>query len=273
MKQLFLAASLAVSMAASAANPQPIALEQGAFHPVLSPDGSTILFSTPDHQGLKALDRTSGSVTLIDEGVSAGFDPVFSADGSRVYYRTASMHDGLLYRDIRSYAMTTGRMEVVAEPSRRDLNLRAIDSPRYAYATYRSIAVCTDGAVRTISPLPDAHSYLWASLSADGSELAFSEPFTGVYVSSAAGEAPRRLLSKGDFVCWAGPHTLVAVVSHDDGYVVTESYLVAIDTITGASTRLTDADMLVGEATAAASGEVIFTDLDGHLYSLNINDK
>ena len=34
---------------------------------------------------------------------AAGFAPIFNADGTKVFYRTAMLVDGLLCHDVRSY--------------------------------------------------------------------------------------------------------------------------------------------------------------------------
>lgn len=273
LRKLLTVGAAALALGAWAATPTPLSVEAGAHHPVLSPDGSTVLYSTIDHQGLKALDRASGRVTVIDEGASAGFAPVFSTDGRTVIYRTASTIDGLLYRDVRSFSFADKRSAQLAQPSRQsaDLNAMALNTT-YAVASYRTIRVVRDGAMTELSPLADAHSYLWASLSPDGSQLAFVEPFSGVYVANADGSDAQRVLPKGDYVSWAGEHTLVAVVSHDDGYQVTDSRLVSVNIATGITTDLTDVSMLVGEASAAPCGVVVFSDINGQMYILNLND-
>lgn len=260
------------SLAAWAGQPQRLNVEAGAFHPVLSPDGSVLLYSTVDHTGLKALDLADGSVTVIDEAPSAGFQPVFSADGSTVFYRTATMVDGLLCRDLRSYDFCTGGSTLLAKPSRRNDNMNAIaDQKTYACSDFTEIEVCLDGRVTRVSPVADAHSYLWASLSSDASRLAFSEPFQGVFISKADGSEARRVLEKGDYVSWAGPSTVIAVVSHDDGYVILDSRLVAVNINTGITRLLTPEDVKVSEATASPSGLVVYSDLDGNLFTLDIN--
>ncbi|MCM1032398.1 MAG: hypothetical protein NC405_01440 [Odoribacter sp.] len=272
IKHLLSMTIVVASLTASAATPQRLDIETGAFHPVLSPDGSTLLYSALDHTGLKALDMTTGTVTVIDAGASAGFQPVFSASGRQVYYRTASTVDGLLYRDVRSYDFEGRKVRTLAKPSRRDENLVAMAGDNYAYASFSAIEVFTDGVKSLVSPVTDAHSYQWASLSPDGSRLAFSEPFQGVFVSKADGSEPVKLLDKGDYVAWAGPNTVIAVVSHDDGYVILDSRLVMVNTATGIMNYITGEDIKVSEATASATGMVIFSDLDGNMYSLNIND-
>lgn len=269
---LFIGALALAASAAYAGAPQRLNVEAGAHHPVLSPDGNTLLYSSVDHTGLKALDMTSGQVSLIDEGASAGFRPLFTIDGSQVIYRTASTIDGLLYRDVRRYDLRSRQSARIAEPSRDTATPVALSgAPSFAVAKFSKIDVCIDGKHSMISPVADAHTYLWASLSPDGSSLAFCEPFEGVFVCNPDGSDLRQLLPKGDYITWAGTDTIIAVVSHDDGYVILDSKLVMVNTATGIVTDLTDDSFIVSEATAASNGIVVFSDLDGNLFSLNIN--
>lgn len=242
-----------------------------AYHPVLSPDGTTLLFTTVDHTGLKALDMKTGAVSVLDADAAAGFNPVFSADGNTVAYRTAGMNDGLMCRDLRSYNLQSGTAKVLQGMSRQDVDLnKAAGDVVYARANYRTITVSNAEGTREISPLADAHSYLWASLSPDGKRLLFSEPFSGVYISNADGTDARRIADKGDYPAWAGNDAVVYILSHDDGYVTLSSQLIAVDLTDNSTTVVTPSDTLVGEATAAANGTVVFSTVDGKLYSLTI---
>ncbi|MDE6301086.1 MAG: hypothetical protein K2M19_05175 [Muribaculaceae bacterium] len=272
IKSLITTCCLAGALALRAGSPVAVEVEQGACHPVLSPDGNKLLYTTVDHTGLKALDLVSGAVSVIDSEVAAGFQPAFSADGSTVYYRTASMNDRLIYRDVRSYSFRDGQNRRMQAPGRGNESAAAFAPGVSAWAEYRTIAVQRDGKRVEISPLADAHSYLWASLSVDASRIAFCEPFSGVYVCNADGSEAVRLLAKGDYVSWAGPNTVVAVVSEDDGYGILLSQLVAVNTATGIVRALTPDSVLVSEATAAQDGTVVYTDHEGRMFKFNIND-
>lgn len=251
--------------------PTKLSIPTEAYHPVLSPDGRTILFSSQDHQGLNAFDIESGTVTLIDKGVSAGFHPVFSPDGKKVLYRTATTIDGLLNRDVRSFDLVTGRHDRLQAPNRDMINLKSIMPADYVNADYDHITLSINGRITELDPLPDAHSYLWASLSPDRDRIMFTEPFSGVYVCDLDGGNPRRIISKGDFPSWAGNDWAIAVVSHDDGYVILDSGLIAINISTGEQLRLTAEDVLVSEADASASGQVVYTTLGGEIYMLKLS--
>lgn len=274
MKQLTVLVAAALAFGAAAMPPvQKISVPAGSHHPVLSPDGTTLLFSTDIHTGLSAMDLGSGEIRVLDRSAGAGFQPVFSQDGKTVYYRSATVRDGLMMRDVRSCKVDAAAAPAVLRQASRDnVNLTALTGGDYAVADYRSIRVRRNGTETSIDPIADSHSYLWASLSPAGDKLLFTEPFEGVFVSKPDGSEPVRLLAKGDFASWAGDNRFVAVITHDDGYVVLDSKLVLVNVATGIVTDLTPEGFLVGEATASASGKVVYTDIEGNMYMIDVNE-
>lgn len=275
MKKLlstFFTAAIAGSAVALTVTPAvKISTGSAGHNPVLSPDGTTLLFSAVDHTGLKALDMNTEKITVLDDAPGAGFSPVFSTDGKSVVYRTAELVDGLMYRDVRSFDISNRIGRQLAPPSREDVDLRAQSGhTEYVFADYNHIDVVRDGKVSEISPLADAHSYLWASLSPDGSKLLFVEPFDGVYVSETDGTNPVCIAKKGDFPAWAGNNIITFTVSHDDGYVILDSTLKVYDLSTGVTLDLTPADVKVGESTASANGTVVYSTLEGEIYKITI---
>lgn len=255
--------------------PTKIGTPDGAHHPVLSPDGKTLLFSAQDHTGLQAMNLADGSIKTIDTDAAAGFAPIFNTAGTKVFYRTAKLVDGLLCHDIRCCDITESsaqpaRLQSYSRKTSANLNpLSAKDN--YAFADYRNIVICHDGVTTKISPIQDAHSYLWASLSPDGKHLLFCEPFTGVFVADADGSNPTRIAAKGDFPAWLTDNIVTCVVTHDDGYVVLDSKLIAIDIDSRQTTDITDENTLIGEA-AAANGLIVFSDLKGNMFKITVTE-
>lgn len=273
MKALTLLMAGAFALGLSAMPPaRQLDMPAGSHHPVLSPDGTTLLFSTDTHTGLSAMDLGTGSVRELDAAAGVGFQPVFSLDGSTVYYRSAEVRDGLMMRDVRSCRIDNGEPAVLAAPSRNNVDMQAYAGGDYARADYRTVKVSRNGVETSINPLADSHSYLWASLSPDGSRLLFAEPFKGVFVSNADGSEARKVLDKGDYPTWTGNNSIIAVVTHDDGYVVLDSRLVLVNIGTGISSDLTPDTVKVGEATASASGTVVYTDLSGNMFIIDLNE-
>lgn len=213
-------------------------------------------------------------MAVIDTDAAAGFAPIFNADGSKVFYRTAMLVDGLLCHDVRSYDIAKGSAPVKLQSYSRKApsDLNAVSAKdNYAFADYRDIVLCRDGVTTKINPIADAHSYLWASLSPDGSHLLFCEPFEGVFVAKTDGSQPQRIAAKGDFPAWLSNNMIAFVVTHDDGYVVLDSKLCVVNIASGRTTDITDVDTLVGEA-AAAAGKVVYSDLQGNMYLIQVSE-
>lgn len=244
-------------------------LPTAGAHPILSPDASKMLYTTDNHCGLSMVDLNTMHTTVIDESMAAGNNPAFSPDANSIVYRTASTNDGLLVHDIRVYDLNEGKSKVKAQYSRSTAEpIEYTGSTNYAIDRYHDILVCHDGVSKKISPLPDAHSYLWASLSPDGKHLLFTEPFKGVYVANADGSNPVLLAPKGDHASWVNDNTIVYVLSHDDGYIILDSSLMTINIDGTEARQLTPNDMIVGEA-SAANNHIVFSTISGDLYLIN----
>lgn len=243
-----------------------------AHNPVLSPDGKTLLFSSDNHTGLKAMSFDTKEIIILDDAPGAGFNPVFSTDGSSVVYRTAQLVDGLMNRDVRAYTFADNRARQLAPLSRNDVNLNDFSGHKeYVFADYDHIVIAEDGKTKDLSPLDNAHSYLWGSLSPDGSRILFAEPFQGVFVADRNGNNAVRIAIKGDYPAWASDNLVTFVVSHDDGYVILDSSLKVYDLATGVTVSLTPDDIKVGEATSSKGGKVVYSTLEGELYEISIN--
>lgn len=260
----------ASALVPSYTTPQRIDISGEVYHPVLSPDGSTLLFSSVDHTGLNSFDMATGKVSVIDKSAAAGFEPTFSRDGSKIYYRTAVKVNGLMNRDVRCYDVNASKVTEMAKPNRSSLALKSIDRDTYAATDFDHIDVSINGKITSLDPVADAHTYQWASISPDGSKLLFSEPFKGVFVCNLDGTDAKSVLPKGDYPCWIDDNTVAAVVSHDDGYVILDSAVVLVDLASGETATATTPDYLVGEMTAStANRSIIFTTVEGELYQIN----
>ena len=258
-------------------------------NPVLSPDGKTMLFTTNDYTGLKALNLVDGTVTTIDDGRAAGFNPVFAPDGSKVFFRTASMKGNLVYRDLVSYDLKTKKRSQLIKPTRDDISVAA-DSravrirsakgyvagtngkdARYVVDNFEKINVIEGNTLKEISPLADAYTYQWASLSPDGQRILFTEPFQGVFVCGIDGSNPVRLVAKGDSPRWVSDDVIVTIISKDDGYGLLESHLVAVEISTGKVTPLTADDVLTTEVSVCpATRQMAYSTLDGKMFITNL---
>lgn len=269
-------AAAAFSMAAVASDveissAQELHIDRQAYHPVLSPDGSMLLFSTTDHTGLYSYDIATGKTFTLDESAAAGFAPVFSQKGDKVYYQTATLVDGLLNRDVRAVTLRSGKVKQLAKPSRKDVELRALDGDTFVSSAVYHINVVRNGVTTELRPVADGHSYLWPSLSPDGTRILFSEPFQGVFVCNIDGSGLKKIADKGDFPGWVNNDAVVTVTTVDDGYNIMSSNLNLIELNSGETSTLTPEEVKVGElSVCAATGDMVYSTLEGKLFMINV---
>lgn len=274
-KSLLLMTALTLCASMSAAELSVISTQKvdvaDAYHPTLSPNGDVVLFSTDDYKGLKVVDLESSQVQVLDPEVGAGFDPVFSADGKTVVYRSVVRENGLMRRDVKRFSLDMGVGEQIAAPSRELVNTRAIVGDTYAYglADQQAIEVSVDGMVQTINPIEHGYRYLWTSVSPSKDKILFNEIYSGLYVSNLDGTKAVNLASRADYPCWAGDKYVIAVKTTDDGYVFTSAKIIAIEIETGKVTELTGDDVLVSGVSANAN-KIVYTTDNGEMYIMNI---
>ncbi|MBQ7041969.1 MAG: hypothetical protein IJN66_04615 [Muribaculaceae bacterium] len=275
-KSILMIAMMAFGMTMSAAeltvvSTEKIGLSEEAHHPTLSPNGDVVLFTKPDYKGLKSLNLVTNEVKVIDESVGAGFEPVFSADGKEITFKTEVIVDGLGQRDVKNYNFETENKNQIIKPSRKNFDTRALVNKTYAStkADKQSISVSIDGRVQEINPIIDGHRYIWSSLSPSKGKLLFNEIYSGLFVSELDGSKAQHLAMRADFPCWAGDNFIIALKTKDDGYVVTSAKIIAINVATKEVIELTNDDILVAGVTATAD-KIVYTTEEGEMYLMNI---
>ncbi len=275
-KSMLIVAMMAFGMSMSAAeltvvSTEKIGLSEEAYHPTLSPDGEVVLFTQPSYQGLKSLNLVTGKVEVIDASKGAGFEPVFTANGKEVLYRTLSYEDGLGKQDVKRYDMASGEKLQIVKPSRDIVNTKALVNKTYTtpFATKQAIEIAINGEKQEINPIKDGHRYIWSAISPSNGKLLFNEIYSGLYVSNVDGTKAEHLAKRADFPCWAGDNYVVAISTKDDGYVITSAKVIAINVETKEVVELTNDDVIVEGVTATAN-KIVYTTEDGNMYVMNI---
>ena len=136
---------------------------------------------------------------------------------------------------------------------------RPVVAIRYGHLTVNGNAIDPQGKA----------SYLWPSLSPDGTKVVYWCVGKGCFVSDLNGKNVQPVGAIRAAV-WAGNDALVGMQPKDNGEYVTESKIVAYDLKTGERQVLTSDDMIAVYPSATAT-RVSFTDPDGNLYYMDIN--
>lgn len=291
MKKLLLALCLFAGLNATAASfkvtgSYPVLEGIEAYHPVLNDEGTKILYSTVDYEGLNLYDTASKTSEVISTSVAAGFTPVFSANGD-IYYRSSEMQGRLRYTNLMQ-RKNGAKMSVELIPMNRDNCKMEVRGGKFvaksgkrsigldkglsmAYSDYDGIILIQNGEEKRISPLGAGHTYTSASLSPDGTKLVFTEPYEGVFTCNLDG-SNMKSFGRGDVTKWLNDDHIVFIKSKDDGHFVIESRLYVLNINTRSALALTPSSLIVEDhSTAVKAGKIAYGTEDGKVFVIEFD--
>ena len=215
MRKVLFALALGFSMSAmgqvlNVTSIEKVNLPQQAAVAAISPQGDYLLLTSATNQGLTKLDLTSGQTQVLSNAASAGHNVKISPDGQTVVYREGSINEKRLrYSSLKSVNLATGATQVLVKPT-RDLQGYSVDatsagivnkgkfsSKAIGAAKAQKVPVLSinkgqlmitiNGKTRNLSPNGNQFSYLWPSLSPDGTKVLYYLAAHGTYVCDLDG--------------------------------------------------------------------------------------
>ena len=272
---LFVAACL-MSLAASAQ-----VLEVASMHKLpipaqaemkvagVSPDGDYILLTSGSNKGLQRYDLESQTLTTITDAAGAGYNVQVSRDGKEVVYRETSFDRNQMRQNkIVRLNMYNQRQHVVAR-NQRDLKYMATsDNLTTVTIVDRMIVLKRNGLTTTLAPNGSHLSYIWPSVSPDGTKLCYYVCGNGCWVSNIDGSNPQYIGHKCQAAQWYDNNTLVAMSTEDDGHFITGGTIL-VYTLDGKKQVLTN-DSMIAMYPYAAENAIVFSTIEGETYMLNV---
>ena len=259
---------------------------------VISPDGSFVVSQSA--QGLQKTDLTTGESTPVATGANL-YDIAITADGRHVVYTRPSFNDRhLRFNSLESVDLGTGKTTVLVKPTRKlnagvalsgstvnavsegKARVRSLDGTKAVKAPVASISyghlqvTGTDGKTVTIDPQGRA-SYLWPSVSPDGTRVLYRLSGVGTFTCSLDGSDVRRV-GNYMFPVWAGNDAVIGVREVEgDSQQLVASTLVAVNLSNGNASDITPADMIASSPSCTADGATVaFTTSDGGIYTVSL---
>ena len=266
-------------------------IESQCYNPVLSPDGQKVLFTQSDYEGLNVYDIADDVVTPLASDRLAGFSPVFSKDGKSVYFLSQIRENMLVYREMKRVNLDGTEMSTVMEKSRGMLHPVAVDGGvvtvsdngrklkaksnggTYAYSAGKKIVVVKNGIEKKIAPVPTKYTYIWESLSPDGTKILFYAGGKGAYICDLDGNLVAEL-GKYTSPAWCGNDYVVAVNATHDGHQYETSQIVLLKVDGSYKKELTAPVSMSMHPTASASGDrLTYNTIDGRLFLMDLRIK
>ena len=295
MRKLLFALTLGFSMSAmgqvlNVTSIDKVNLPDKAAVAAISPQGDYLLLTSATNQGLTKLNLMTGQSQTLSTAPSAGHNVKISPDGQTVVYREGSFNDKhLRYSTLKSVNLATGATQVLVKPT-RDLqgyaasattvgtvnkgkfSKKAIGAAKAQNLPVLSIdkgklMITVNGKTRNLSPNGTGYSYLWPSLSPDGTQVLYYLAAHGTYVSNLDGTGVRKV-GKMRAPVWYDDNTIVGMMDLDDGEFIYASTIVAA-TLDGTTQTLTG-DETIAMYPHAASGKIAFSTPAGEAYIINV---
>ena len=273
----------------------PVALppDVGSKVVAISGQGDFLLLTADDNSGLTKLDLSTGKAQNITRAAGAGYDARVSPDGKRVVYRENSFTSGHLRMvSLRSINLGSGQSRELVAPTR---NLQGVGINNQAALPVtrgqvtakgfedkvsdksgvvlsinnRQLMISRSGKTRNLSPNGKDKSYLWPSLSPDGTKILYYVGAEGAFVCNLDGSNVKSL-GMMRAPQWWDDSTVVGMYDQDDGEFVYASRIVATN-LKGDKQSLTpDSLIAMYPKVSAQAGKIAFSTPDGKAYIINV---
>ena len=235
----------------------------------ISPDGSYLLLTSGSNQGLQRYDLASQSLTTITDAAGAGYNVQVSNNGQEVVYRESTIdRNNLRQNKVVRLNMYNQRQNVVARNQRDMKQMATSDNLTTVSIKDRLIVLKHNGLTTTLAPNGNHLSYIWPSVSPDGSKICYYVCGNGCWVANIDGSNPQYIGHDCQAAKWYDNNTLVAMASEDDGHFTTASAIV-LYTLDGKMQTLTN-DSMIAMYPYAAENAIVFSTIEGETYLLNV---
>lgn len=287
-----LASSVASAQLLNVGSIEKVNLPAGvsAVQVAMSHDGS---FAIINGSGLQKVDLATGKTTKIAESASLQ-NVEISEDGSTVVFRQSSYQGKLRYTSLKSVNLNNGKETTLVAPSRNlqgfnvvgnrvnavnrgQISTKALSATAKATAPVASInrgalQVTVNGVTKNISPQgTSGQSYLWPSISPDGTKVLYYHVGTGAWVCNLDGSNPVKVADIRA-AQWYNNNIVVGMDDTDDGSVVTSSKLVAVKADGKVRQDLTQVSSMAMYPSVAGNGSrIAYSTPNGELFIMNIN--
>ncbi len=261
----------------------------------ISPDGSYFLITTQYTEGLQKVDIATGKSTVLTTAPEAGFEAKISADGKQILYREQVIGDDLTNRTKLMHLDVDTRETKVIVPITRELGGYAIkgntvmavnqlqmrkkavagtavareEAPVLSISE-RQLMITQNGETKTLSPNGTDESYIWASISPDGTKVCYFLMSGGCWVANIDGSNPRMVNWDLHDAKWYSNNVLIGMEDKDDGHSYTASTIV-LQSLDGTRQVLTDGKEIAMYPYASADGKrIVYSTEEGNAYVMNI---
>lgn len=296
MKKILLTTALAVSFTVNAqiaevTSVEPLlkGVDNEMYYPVLSEDGSKLLYTSVNYVGLKMYDFNDDVTLKVSEEERAGLDASFSYDAKTIYYVTQTWKNNRNMRQAKSFDLDSRKEVAISAEGRvvkRPLALKGgvmttvddkVVSTVKNATTVRTkgtqLFISRNGVEKAYTPVAESAGYIWESLSPDGTKVMFFAAGHGIVITDLDGNILQEL-GNYETPVWYGNNHVVAMNAKHNGYQHISSQIVIMTADGSMIQQLTKPESMTMNPTASiAAGKIVYNTIDGRLYQMNVTLK
>jgi len=268
-------------------------IEQKGFHPKFNSNGNLLAFTSESYIGLDVYNFSDKSIVKISEDTGAGYQPVFSNNNEKVFYKSLTYDSKLRKEGVKCYDLAKKTRIEMLKPRRDMKQLQTFENgfvvfadtkllkttigktttpaPNYIWSDGENLKIYKNNKIHILNPVKEANGYVWASLSPNRKMILFTAAGQGTFVCNLNGKIIAELGYLNAPV-WYNNIFVVGMQDKDDGQFVTESKIL-IKSIYGKTEKRLSASNQIAmyPATASASGKVAYNTVDGDIYVVELN--
>ncbi len=267
--------------------------------PQFSPDGGKILFSEAGFKGLWLYDISKKSLNQLNDLAGAGYEPVFSPDGQKIYFRTDNYIEYKRYSSLAMQTIDDKQVDYLAKDVRRlstpalidkqtvvyrqDKSLNAVNTgskekmlvknvtDTYGFTEDQKIVLVSNGVRKEMTPVGKGN-YIWLSLAPDKTKMLFTVAGGGTFISDLNGNILVKL-GKANAPKWSPDgNWILYMVDKDDGHTMTASdiWAVTTDGVTKVQLTNTNDDIEMYPNWSPAMDKIVYETFGGKIAFINI---
>lgn len=267
-----------------------------AYYPVLNQKGDKMLFSSDGYNGLSLYNLIDKKVLEISKDAGAGYEPMFDAQDTRIFYRKTTFENRLRMDAIESFELAKNKKTLMLNPQRdlkqarnfqngfivtanRKLLKSTFGKNTQSLAVYVTtqdlkIYLYKDAKFSVLNPLNQPESrYLWVSLSPNGKMILFTAAGKGAYVCDLSG----KIISSLGYLnapVWYDDNYVVGMQDKDDGQMITSSKVMMFSVNGKVKAEISSPNEIAMYPTAAGkASKIAYNTLDGKILLVDIQIK
>ncbi|MEA4936569.1 MAG: hypothetical protein VB102_08005 [Paludibacter sp.] len=267
-------------------------VEQKGFHPKFNANGEMLAFTSESYIGLNVYRFSDKSVLKVSEETGAGFQPVFSNNDDKVFFRNTIYESRLRKDGLKSYDFASKRQSQMLTPRRNmkqpqsfqngvlvfaetklvksTFGRTKVPATDYVWSDGSNLNIFRNNKIQRLNPVKGTNGYVWASLSPNGKMILFTAAGDGTFVCDLNG----KIIAKLGYLnapVWYNDNFVVGMQDKDNGEYVTESKIL-MKSLDGKSEKvLSTSDQIAMYPTAAVTAnKVAFNTAKGEIYVIEL---